>query len=620
MGTIVEGCPSCPRALRAAGALALAALAAGAAFGAPHAAAAVADYTFVTIPPPVLQASSNFGERVRAIGDIDDDGVRDVLMSSSTFDGEDANGATLANSGRVYVFSGRTQALLRVVDPPFPQAGGRFGFWDASLGDVDGDGAGDFVVGASGMIVGGATIGQAYIFSGRTGQRLRTLNPPEPITPTSANGGDFGGNVLGPGDLNGDGVGDVVVSSSGAFSGAGAVYAFNGKTGAFLYKAQNPDPVQAIGQNFGFGAAELGDVNGDGAGDYQIGAPRYDEGAVADVGRSYVISGASGTALRTLMDPEPAANNRFGQADADNAVMPDITGDGVPDIYVNTFLADETIPPNPTIPDAGKAHLFNGATGAYIRTLHDSQPTMARQFGASNARAGDIDGDGLQDILVSSRGAANGKVTALGGPNLTTILKVFADPNPIQGQALFGTGIASPGDVNGDGRPDYFISARAADVGALADTGIAYAFISVPPAVAPPPPPPAIAPPPPPPPPPTGYPLPGARAGKLSARVLPAADRRAPFRFRVTGKLTLPAGVAPADGCRGRVTVTVRRGATTILTRRVSLRSACTYGATVSFANRRRFGRATRLRITARFAGNARVLRATAPSRTVRVR
>lgn len=185
MGTIVEGGLSCPRALRAAGALALAALAAAAAFEAPHAAAAVADYTFVTIPPPVLQASSNFGERVRAIGDIDDDGVRDVLMSSSTFDGEDANGATLANSGRAYVFSGRTQALLRVVDPPFPQAGGRFGFWDASLGDVDGDGAGDFVVGASGMIVGGATIGQAYIFSGRTGQRLRTLNPPEPITPTS---------------------------------------------------------------------------------------------------------------------------------------------------------------------------------------------------------------------------------------------------------------------------------------------------------------------------------------------------------------------------------------------------------------------------------------------------
>jgi hypothetical protein len=225
------------------------------------------DYSVVSIPPPVIQADATFGERVRAVDDVNDDGVDDVLMSSSGYDGEDPLGAPLANTGRVYLFSGKTQKLLRVIDAPFPQAGGRLGFWDASLGDVDGDGAGDFASSAPGMIINMVTQGQVYIFSGRTGARLRTINPPIPITPVAANGGDFGGNLIGPGDLNGDGVGDLVVTSSGSFNAAGSAYAYDGKTGAHLYTIMNPDVVTNQTSSFGFGAAELGDVNGDGTND-----------------------------------------------------------------------------------------------------------------------------------------------------------------------------------------------------------------------------------------------------------------------------------------------------------------------------------------------------------------
>ncbi len=120
-----------------------------------HAQAAVPAYKSFEVPAPEPQAGAAFGERLRALGDVDDDGIRDVLISSSNHDGDDGNGGVLTNSGRLYVFSGRTRALLRTLEPPLPQVNARFGFWDANLGgDVDGDGAADFVTSAPGQVVG----------------------------------------------------------------------------------------------------------------------------------------------------------------------------------------------------------------------------------------------------------------------------------------------------------------------------------------------------------------------------------------------------------------------------------------------------------------------------------
>ena len=153
--------------------LALAAIAAAAALVPAQASAEIPAYTVTTVPAPQPQASSNFGERLRAIGNIDGDGTRDVLMSSSNYDGDDGNGGVLANSGRVYLFSGRTGALLRAIEPPFPQANAKFGFWDANLGDVNGDGTSDYAISASSQVIGGATLGQVYVYSGRDRKSTR---------------------------------------------------------------------------------------------------------------------------------------------------------------------------------------------------------------------------------------------------------------------------------------------------------------------------------------------------------------------------------------------------------------------------------------------------------------
>jgi hypothetical protein len=86
---------------------------------------------------------------------------------------------------------------------------------------------------------------------------------------------------------------------------------------------------------------------------------------------------------------------------------------------------------------------------------------------------------------------------------------------------------------------------------------------------------------------------------RLSARVAPARDRRAPYRFRASGTLSRPAGVTQAQGCKeGVVSVRVKRGATTVSTRQTNLRRNCTYATTVT-------GRAGSLRVRAQFLGNA---------------
>lgn len=93
---------------------------------------------------------------------------------------------------------------------------------------------------------------------------------------------------------------------------------------------------------------------------------------------------------------------------------------------------------------------------------------------------------------------------------------------------------------------------------------------------------------------------------KISERVSPSKDTKAPFKFRVTGTLTPPAGMSKAEACgAGVITTSVKAGKKTISTRRVNLKSNCTYSSTTSFKNRSRFGKASKLKLTVRFGGNS---------------
>jgi hypothetical protein len=108
---------------------------------------------------------------------------------------------------------------------------------------------------------------------------------------------------------------------------------------------------------------------------------------------------------------------------------------------------------------------------------------------------------------------------------------------------------------------------------------------------------------------------------RFSLSLSPSRDLTRPHRFRATGRVSLPPSVTAAQGCRdGVVSVQVKAGTRTISTRRVNIRRNCTFSSTVSFRDRSRFGRATRLKFTARFTGNKVLSRSSAASRFGRVR
>ncbi len=107
----------------------------------------------------------------------------------------------------------------------------------------------------------------------------------------------------------------------------------------------------------------------------------------------------------------------------------------------------------------------------------------------------------------------------------------------------------------------------------------------------------------------------------LSETVTPGRDKRAPFRFTARGQIALPATVTAAQGCGdGLVSVQVKVGSKTVSTRRAKLSGTCSYSVSVTFRDRKRFGRARALKFTARFTGNKVLDQAQSSSRTVRIR
>lgn len=216
-------------------------------------------------------ARALFGSAVGAVGDVNGDCVPDVVVG--------AYGAK-----RAYILSGRDGATLHELAPEDPARSPTFGrFFASGAGDVDRDGWPDVFIGDYGANARGADgTGQAYVFSGRTGQRLHLFTGVHP------------GDGLGPGrgipDANGDHHADVLVAAYTNGDGApaaGKAYLFSGRSGALL----RTFTATLQGDNFGVDALSMGDVDGDGHDDFLVTAVGLAfEGL--DHGRAYLIAGA----------------------------------------------------------------------------------------------------------------------------------------------------------------------------------------------------------------------------------------------------------------------------------------------------------------------------------------
>jgi len=389
------------------------------------------------------------GDSVAGLGDVNGDGYADVLLGAPY---ALVNG--LYDVGSVFVRSGQDGSLLFQLDGQV--AGDRFGAAIAAAGDVDGDGHPDLLIGATGTDVGGLVdVGSVFLFSGRTGSLLVRWNG-------SVAGDQLGSAVAGGGDLDHDGIPDLLLGSSLASPGgrinAGSVFAYSGANSTLLRQWDGA----AARDRLGYSLAMAEDVDGDGHDEAIISAKSASPLGVLAAGEVWVYSGATGSQIYHWTGI--GAWDGFGGS---VAAAGDTDGDGVSDILIGASYVDPSVSIG-----GGQAFLYSGANGSLLRHWHDLSVHDCGNHRVSGA--GDINGDGLADILV---GAPFSLPNGIGDAGMVSLYS-GADGALLHrwmGTSYrdnLGSSVAAAGDVNADGQPDLLVGSR----GHANSSGAAYVY------------------------------------------------------------------------------------------------------------------------------------------------
>ncbi|MDP6941745.1 MAG: hypothetical protein QGH51_06935 [Planctomycetota bacterium] len=353
--------------------------------GAPYAAANGQDCGLITVydgaSSSILfnidgdDARDEMGLRVAGVGDVNGDNVPDFAGAAPS-DELGGNG-----SGTVRVYSGSTGALLHqfIGSAADEHLGGDLSY----LGDVNGDGRADILIGATQKGGGASTqYGFASVYSGASGALLYTVSG-------SAANDQFGYAVGGGGDLDGDGVNDFAVGVYGDDTNGlntGAVHVFSGATGLLIWSAFGDNDRDHLGNK----VAILGDLNGDGACEVGAGAIE-DDNLATDGGAVRIFDGATGAILTTL-----DGQNALDEMGSSIARYSDITGDGIEEFLVGVHGWDGVVGK-----DSGLIMVIDGSN---FTTVQFVEGTLADdRLGFSCAGAGDINGDNIDDYIGGAR-------------------------------------------------------------------------------------------------------------------------------------------------------------------------------------------------------------------------
>jgi len=414
-----------------------------------------------TGPSPIanfaVEGNANFavfGLSVSTAGDVNGDGYADIVV------GAPLHTDNQSNEGRARVFVGSAAGLIGVADFTVDgnQVGALMGAAVCAAGDVNGDGYGDVIIGARSFDNGEANEGRAFLFEGSVAG-LATSS-------AWSAGGDqpgteFGYSVDSAGDVNGDGFSDVIVGAPSHDNGEvneGAAFVFHGSTSGLSISADWSGESNTVAALYGSAVATAGDVNGDGYSDVIVGAPMFANGEAGEGGAFLYLGSSGGLGLIAAWATE---SHQLGASLGTSvSTAGDVNGDGFDDIVVGIPNFD-----NPENNEGLTAVYLGSASGPSAVPHWTGEINQAGAFyGASVATAGDVNGDGYSDIIVGAPlyddGEVNeGRIFVYHGSANGIATQDFSFDQDVAG-ALYGASVASAGDVNGDGYDDIVVGAR----------------------------------------------------------------------------------------------------------------------------------------------------------------
>jgi len=478
--------------------------------------------------PGILEA----GYSVSSAGDVNGDGIDDVIV-----------GAPIRNipgdrdAGEAYVIYGQAGASRGLLDLATLSASQGFAIkglgeshrnadfqvhWGqpvTSAGDVNGDGIDDVIIAVRTIVEGGPDVGKAYVIYGQAGSSrgpldVRTLSASQGFEIQGLVASGYTANsVSSAGDINGDGLDDVIVGTPfnerdpGGLD-AGEAYVIYGQAGT----SRGMVDVRTLSASQGFviqgdvssiragwAVSDAGDVNGDGIDDLIVGVPFGNIGGRL-AGEAYVVYGQAGAARGRLDLSTFSPSQGFiinGNSPGDFAGWTvssagDVNGDGIDDLCLSAPYGDGGIGLDPgditSLINAGQAYVIYGQAGTSrgrldLSTLSASQGFVIQEKntgvhpglpgGLAVSSAGDVNGDGYADLIVGSPLSDDGGLDAgqayviygqagasRGQVDLSTL-----SPSQgfiIQGDApgdRAGLSVSSAGDVNDDGFDDLIVGA-----------------------------------------------------------------------------------------------------------------------------------------------------------------
>lgn len=361
-----------------------------------------------------VASSDGAGQSVAGVGDVDGDGYADLFVGASS---AEAAYLMLGPVSGEQELASADATLLGETD---------FDFSGRSLsgaGDVNGDGSPDLLVGAYADDSGGTGAGAVYLVLGPVSGELSLSEADAKLIGEAENSG-AGYAIAEAGDVDGDGLSDVLISGSNG-SGLGAAYLVLGPiTGKQSLSGADATLVgETDGDSAGVSVAGAGDVNDDGYADLLVGANRETSGGKdsgSEAGAAYLVLGAVyGEQSLGLADAK-FVGETSGNAGISVAGAGDIDGDNHADLLIGAY--EEPTGGN----RAGAAYVVLGPVTGTIG-LGDAQAKLVGEAaghyaGFAVSGAGDVNGDSYSDLLIGATGEVSGGSFAgavylvLGGP------------------------------------------------------------------------------------------------------------------------------------------------------------------------------------------------------------